>query len=135
MPSKNTKKKLRQIAKNQSPEKEEITLKEETTQVVGEPIQIETEITEPEKDQEEKDQEKKVIAKKQKKDKEKKPSKIKQKSKELASELKKVTWPTFSQVAKKTGVVLVVVAIFAVVLLGIDKLLQLAYELFIGNLV
>ena len=39
------------------------------------------------------------------------------------SELKKVTWPTFGEVVKKTGVVLAVVIIFAVVIFGIDALL------------
>ena len=37
------------------------------------------------------------------------------KLKEKGSELKKVNWPSFSQVVKKTGVVLAVVVIFAVV--------------------
>ena len=58
------------------------------------------------------------MAKKEKEVKEKK-----QKSsyfKEMKTELKKVVWPTFGEVCKKTGVVLVVVLIFGVVLFGID---------------
>lgn len=57
--------------------------------------------------------------KKMKKDKKEK-GKIKRKAKETISEIKKVTWPSFGEVCKKTGVVLVVVLIFAVVLFGID---------------
>lgn len=54
-----------------------------------------------------------------KKDKKEK-GKLKRKAKETMSELKKVTWPSFKEVCKRTGVVLVVVLIFAVVLFGID---------------
>lgn len=43
--------------------------------------------------------------------------------KEVFSELKKVNWPTFKQACKQTGAVLVVVAIFMLVVLGIDSLL------------
>ena len=43
--------------------------------------------------------------------------------KEIFSELKKVSWPTFGQTLAKTGTVLAVVAIFMVVVLGIDVLL------------
>ena len=45
---------------------------------------------------------------------------IKTKCKETFSELKKVTWPTFGKVVKQTGVVLVVVAIFLVVISLMD---------------
>ena len=67
----------------------------------------------------------------EKKDKKKKKEK-KQKSnkaKEMVSELKKVTWPSFGTVMAKTGIVLVVVLFFFVVLFGIDYLLSLLYEL------
>ena len=43
--------------------------------------------------------------------------------KEIFSELKKVSWPTFGETLAKTGTVLAVVAIFMVVCLGIDVLL------------
>lgn len=72
---------------------------------------------------------------KQDKQKDKKKSKVKKSSKtakrikETTSELKKVTWPTFGTVVKKTGVVLAVVLIFAVVLFGIDRLLSWLFEL------
>lgn len=48
------------------------------------------------------------------------------KLKDVFSELKKVSWPTFIKVVKQTGVVLVVVLIFLVVITGFDfGLLQL----------
>ena len=42
------------------------------------------------------------------------------KLKEVFSELKRVTWPTFPKVVKSTGVVLVVVLVFLVVVTGIN---------------
>lgn len=50
----------------------------------------------------------------------KEKGKFKRKAKETMSELKKVTWPSFAEVCKRTGVVLVVVLVFAVVIFGID---------------
>ena len=64
--------------------------------------------------------------------KEKKPSRLKRKTKEIFSELKKVVWPTHSQVIKKTATVIAVVLVFSVVLLGIDSVLELAYNWFFG---
>ena len=63
--------------------------------------------------------------------KEKKPGLFK-KLKEAWSELKKVTWPTFGTVVKKTLVVIFVTVIFTVVLFGIDYLLGLLYNLFMS---
>jgi len=77
-------------------------------------------------------EQKKQDAKKVVKKKEKKQSKTGKKIKETASELKKVTWPTFGSVVKKTGVVLTVVLIFAVVLFGIDRLLAWLFEMLIN---
>ena len=42
------------------------------------------------------------------------------KIKETFSELKRVTWPTFPKVLKSTGVVLVIVLAFLVVVTGIN---------------
>ena len=56
--------------------------------------------------------------------KEKKPNKVVKATKETFSELKKVTWPEFMTVVKKTGVVLVFVVIFAAVFFGMDRLLS-----------
>ena len=49
---------------------------------------------------------------------------FKEKFKGMWSELKKVTWPSFGKVVKNTGIVLVVVLIFGVVIAGIDVGLQ-----------
>lgn len=70
---------------------------------------------------------KKVDKKKAKK--EKKTKKFVKTVKETSSELKKVTWPSFKEVSKKTGVVLAVVVVFAGVLLLIDYLLGLLFGL------
>ena len=72
---------------------------------------------------------KKKNLKKEKK--EKKPGLFK-KLKEAWSELKKVTWPTFGTVVKKTLVVILVTVIFTVVLFGMDYLLGLLYNLFMS---
>ena len=66
---------------------------------------------------------------KNKKQKEQKQSKLGKHIKATASELKKVAWPTFGSVIKKTGIVLAVVLIFAVVLFGIDRLLSWLFDL------
>jgi len=54
--------------------------------------------------------------------------------KETVSELKKVSWPSFGTVVKKTGVVLTVVVIFTIVLFGFDFVLGLLYDLFTKQL-
>lgn len=54
--------------------------------------------------------------------------------KETFSELKKVTWPSFSTVVKQTGIVLVVVLIFLVVLMCFDQLLGWLYKLLVKGL-
>lgn len=76
-----------------------------------------------------KDKSKKNAKKKEKKDNVFK--KTGKKLKETNSELKKVTWPKFGKVVKQTGVVISIVLIFAVVLLGIDKLLEFLFGLLI----
>ncbi len=77
----------------------------------------------------------KKAGKDNKKDKKKKEKshKISKKTKETVSELKKVAWPTFPDVVKRTGVVLAVVIIFAVVLFGIDVLLSFLSSLIMGK--
>ena len=42
------------------------------------------------------------------------------KIKDVFSELKKVSWPTFPKVVKQTGIVLAVVAIFLIVITAFD---------------
>ena len=51
------------------------------------------------------------------------------KIKEVFSELKRVTWPSFKTVVKQTCIVLLVVAFFLVIIWGVDTLLSLLYNL------
>ena len=60
--------------------------------------------------------------KKKKKDKKEKRG-FGKRVKETASELKKVTWPSFGEVCKKTGIVIAFVVIFGVFLFGVNYLL------------
>lgn len=66
---------------------------------------------------------KKIDNKVKAKKKEKKQSKIAKTTKETVSELKKVTWPTFGEVVKKTGVVIAFVVIFGLFIYGVNTLL------------
>ena len=59
---------------------------------------------------------------KNKKAKAKQPNKVVKALKDTGNELKKVSWPGFKQVAKQTGIVLVFVIVFAVVIFGFDRL-------------
>ena len=76
---------------------------------------------------------KKALAK-NKKDTKKANQPKRSKTKETVSELKKVSWPSFGTVVKKTGVVLTVVVIFTIVLFGFDFVLGLLYDLFTKQL-
>ncbi len=67
-------------------------------------------------------------AKKQKSDK----KGVGQKSKELYSELKKVSWPSFGKVVKTTGVVILLVAICTLLLFGADRLFYWIFSLLMG---
>lgn len=69
---------------------------------------------------------------KKKPKKEKKGGFIK-KTKETASELKKVTWPGFGEVVKKTGIVIAFVLIFGLFLFGVNTLLGGLVNLLMGN--
>lgn len=135
MPSKNTKKKLKQNAKSVNKQVEEIARETETGIAENQIVETETapksaEVQAIETPAENvKDEKNKKQTKK-----ENKGSKAKKKIKEVASELKKVTWPTFPQIVKKTSTVIAVVLVFAVVLLGIDALLELVYNLFINGI-
>ena len=66
----------------------------------------------------------KEVKKEKKKD--KKPGFFKRfgmKAKDIFSELKKVNWPGFAKVVKKTGIVLAVVLVFLVVIFAFDTAL------------
>lgn len=89
-----------------------------------------------EKTEGESNQEKKPVrivkSKKVSKPKVKKPNifiRMGKKIKEVFSELKKVTWPTFPTVLKQTGVVIAVVSIFLVIIFAFDSALSLLYGL------
>jgi preprotein translocase subunit SecE len=71
--------------------------------------------------------------KKAKKQKVAKKGGIGKKLKETGSELKKVTWPDFPKVVKKTGVVIAVVIIFTVILFGVDRLIGFLFSLLTKN--
>ena len=87
----------------------------------------EVEIIEPDKV---KKTEKQVDTKKSKK-KPKDKKTMKKRFSEIFSELKKVSWPSFTTVVKSTCVVIVVVLICTLFLFGVDKLLSLLYDLLI----
>lgn len=85
------------------------------------------------KEKETKAVESKTVSKK--KDKKKAPNifvRFGKKIKEIFSELKRVNWPTFDKIAKSTGVVLVVVLIFIVVVTAIDSGLSALLKLLVG---
>lgn len=54
------------------------------------------------------------------------------KLKEVFSELKRVTWPSFPKVVKTTCVVIVVVLVFTVIVTGINQGLQALLNLITG---
>jgi len=79
------------------------------------------------------------VIKESKKDKDNKKAKknsnkkgVQQRSKELYSELKKVSWPSFGKVAKTTGVVLLVTVVCTLILFGADRLFYWLFGLLIG---
>ena len=67
-----------------------------------------------------------------KKPKEKKRGRIKAWFREIRSELKKISWPSFKKVVAKTGIVLAVVLFFLVVVSAFDSLLALLLRLLVG---
>ena len=72
---------------------------------------------------------------KDKKDKKRKePGKVRRWFKDFFSELKKVTWPSFSKVLKQTGTVLLVTVCFLLVSLAFDSLLGYLYNQLLGGL-
>ena len=51
--------------------------------------------------------------------------------KEIISELKKVSWPTFAKVMAETGIVIAVVVFFLLIILGFDSLLAWLFTLLV----
>lgn len=76
-----------------------------------------------------KEEPKKESNKKKKSKKDKKPSKVVRMFKETGSELKKVTWPTFKETVKRTGIVLGVVIFFGLILFAFDYILTVLSSL------
>ena len=105
---------------------------EETTDAVVVTDEIEVKPAKEEKVSKNSKQENKSKDDKSKNKKDKKPKekgKFKRKARETMSELKKVTWPSFGEVCKKTGIVLSVVVVFGLVLFGLDALLGFLFGL------
>lgn len=71
--------------------------------------------------------------KEKKKDKKPKEHKVARKVKETTSELKKVSWLSFGQICKRTGIVVGFVVLSTLILFGVDRLLSLIYQLIIGG--
>lgn len=126
--SKSKAKKKQKPVKQQAVETELQQMTEEKQADISEGV-VETE--KPAKDKKVKDEKKtqKQTEKVQSKDKKKGKKKDKEKKsfgrrvKEIMSELKKVTWPTFPEVVKKTGIVIAFVLIFGIFLFGVNYLL------------
>ena len=106
---------------------EEDILDDSVTQPTSETT---SKIAEKKSDENKKSNKKNQNSKKKKKDKNK--GSITQSARGTISELKKVTWPTFAEVVKRTGVVLAFVIIFGVIIFGIDSLLGLIVKLLQG---
>ena len=121
--------------KNKAKKKQEVTAFEEPAKevpVATEEVKTSSKVEEKAKSKN-KDNKDKKVDKKGKKEKVKEKGKLARKARETTSELKKVTWPTFKDVVKRTGVVLAVVVIFAVILFGIDSLFGFLFELLTRN--
>lgn len=82
-------------------------------------------VSKDDKKQDKKSKENKNDKNDKKKNKQKKEKKggIGKKTKETISELKKVTWPSFGEVVKKTGIVIAFVLIFGLFIYGVNTLL------------
>ncbi len=74
------------------------------------------------------------VTKDSKEKKKKEPGRVKRWFKDFFSELKKVTWPSFSKVLKQTGIVLLVTVCFLLVLMAFDSLFGLLYRYLISGL-
>ncbi len=91
---------------------------------------VKTKDTDNKKDDKKKDDKNKAKKDKKKKDPNKKG--LVKKTKETMSELKKVTWASFGDVVKKTGVVIAFVIIFGILIYGIDTLVGFLSSLLVG---
>ena len=113
------------------PEVEQIDAKENDTTIEAEATAVVAEQqTQAQPQQNDKDKNKDKSKDNDKKKKEKKGKrKFGQRTKETFAELKRVTWPTFGETMKKTGLVIAVVLFFGVALFAIERLLSWLYTL------
>ncbi len=74
----------------------------------------------------------KVESKQSKPKKEKKKGKFKAFWKGFVSETKKVAWPSWKQVLKNSGIVVVIVLIFAVAIGALDMAFRLGFDALVG---
>ena len=75
------------------------------------------------------EKEAKLKAKKRQQKKQKKRRSIIKYFKEVFSELKKVTWPTFKDLMKHTSAVIVFILIVSVIIFGVDTILSQIWDL------
>lgn len=75
------------------------------------------------------EKEAKLKAKKRQQKKEKKRKSIVKYFKEVFSELKKVSWPTFKDLVKHTSAVIVFILIVGVIIFGVDTILSQVWDL------
>lgn len=134
-------------------------LEDQTIEATAEPVEQTTntntvvkneQVAEPVAEQEPTQEDKKekaepVAAEQKQKDKDKQKDKKKkdkkgkrkfgQRTKETFAELKRVTWPTFGETMKKTGLVIAVVLFFGLALFAIERLLSWLYTLLTSGIV
>lgn len=116
--------------------KEEVLISEneqvsESEQVKDAVVVTDESLSKPAKEDKKKTKDKKEKPKK--KDKKPKEKKMRRRVKETVSELKKVTWPSFGEVCKKTGIVLSVVVLFGLIVFGLDVGLGALFGLLTGR--
>ena len=75
------------------------------------------------------EKEAKLKAKKRQQKKQKKRRSIIKYFKEVFSELKKVTWPTFKDLMKHTSAVIVFILVVGVIIFGVDTILSQIWDL------
>lgn len=64
-----------------------------------------------------------------------KPQKVKRnRLKEMGSELKKVSYPSFRKTMKQTGVVISVVLFFTLIIMGLDWILSKLYNILVSGI-
>ena len=114
-----------EITQTQAPAQEVESVEAEATTAE---TQQQPEATQQKAEPKQNDKDKSKDKDKKKKDKKGK-RKFGQRTKETIAELKRVTWPTFGETMKKTGLVIAIVLFFGVALFAIERLLSWLYTL------